>query len=85
MEKEAQTLEGGRLGQLGQHMLPHIPSLGSTRSCAVGDHTLCLGGPDGEAKGPAKAVHAIQKGLEAGDVRWQHIIISTHQGGLPSF
>ena len=69
MENEAQTLEGGRPGQLGQHMLPNIPTLGSARSYAVGDHTLCLGEADGEAKGPAKAVHAIQKGLETGDVQ----------------
>ena len=58
MEDEAQILEGGRLGQ---HMLPNMPC---ARSRAIEDHNLRLGGADGEAKGLAKAVHAIQKGLE---------------------
>ena len=56
MEDEAQVLEGGRLGQ---HMLPNMPR---ARSDAVEDHNFCLGGADGEVKGLAEAVHAIQKG-----------------------
>ena len=58
MEDEAQVLEGGRPGQ---HMLPNMPCAGSH---AVEDHNLRLGGADGEAKGLAKAMHDIQKGLE---------------------
>ena len=55
MEDEAQILEGGRLGQ---HMLPNMPC---ARSRAIEDLNLRLGGADGEAKGLAEAVHAIQK------------------------
>ena len=55
MEDEAQILEGGRPGQ---HMLPNMPC---ARSRAIEDHNLRLGGADGEAKGLAEAVHAIQK------------------------
>lgn len=56
MEDEAQILEGGRLGQ---HMLPNMPC---ARSRAIEDHNLRLGGADGEAKGLAEAVHAIDTG-----------------------
>ena len=48
-------LEGGRMGQ---HMLPNMPC---ARSRAIEDHNLRLGGADGEAKGLAEAVHAMQK------------------------
>ena len=58
MEDEAQVLEEGRLGPAYAASMPHASS------CAVEDHSLCLGGADGEAKGLAKAEHAIQKGLE---------------------
>ena len=44
-------------------MLPNMPRAGSD---AVEDHKFYLGGADGVAKGLAKAVHAIQKGLESG-------------------
>ena len=58
MKDEASVLEGDRLGQ---HMLPNMPR---ARSRAAEDHNLRLGGADGEFKGLAKALHAIQKGLE---------------------
>ena len=64
-EDEAQVREGGRLGH---HMQPNMPCARSDAVELLEDHNFCLGGADDEAKGLAKAVHAIQKlkGLGSG-------------------